>query len=71
MATRPARARTSAAHNGSTEAAAGVQSAVRVEPAANDDTAKTAFSINGDPLFGMAIASAILFAVLAALVAMS
>jgi hypothetical protein len=37
---------------------------------AADDTARTsAFAISGDPLLGMAIASIILFAIFAALVA--
>ena len=40
--------------------------AVRVETAAKDDTALSAFS---DPLAGMAVASVILFAILAALIA--
>jgi hypothetical protein len=48
---------------------AGVPRAVRVEPAANDDTAASTFSVFGDPLFGMAIGTGILFAVLAALIA--
>ena len=39
---------------------------VHVEPAAKDDTALSAFS---DPLAGMAVASVILFAVFAALIA--
>jgi hypothetical protein len=42
-----------------------------VEPAANDDKPKSEFSLYGDPLIGMAIASGILFAVLAALIALS
>ena len=73
MATRPAvRPRTTAPREPGTAAtAAGVRSTVRVEAAANDERTKSGFSIYGDPLFGMAIASAILFAVLAALVAMS
>ena len=51
--------------------AAAVHTAVRVEAAANDDKPKTEFSVFGDPLFGMAIASVILLAVLAALIAAS
>ncbi len=51
--------------------AVNVQSTVRVEPAANDAVPTKPFSLFGDPLFGMAIASIILLAVLAALVAMS
>jgi hypothetical protein len=50
---------------------AGVQSVVRSEPAANDAVPHRPFAIVGDPLFGMAIASVILFAILAALVAIS
>lgn len=46
--------------------AAGVQPGVRENAAAHDDTR---MSIFGDPLWGMAIASGILFAVLAALIA--
>jgi len=45
---------------------AGARPVVRVEPAAKDDTALSAF---GDPLAGMAVASVILFAILAALIA--
>jgi hypothetical protein len=48
---------------------AGVQSAIRVEAAANEDKPTSGFS--SDPLFGMAIATGILFAVLAALMALS
>ena len=44
---------------------------VRVDSAANDDTPTAGFTIVGDPLWGMAIASAILFAILAALIAFS
>ena len=47
---------------------AGARPALRVEAAAKDDTALSASS---DPLAGMAIASLILFAVLAALIAFS
>lgn len=54
-----------------TAPAAGVQSQVRAEAAADDDQSTSEFSIHGDPLFGMAIASLIMFAVLAALVALS
>lgn len=50
---------------------AGVQSAVPVEAAANDGESTPGFSIYGDPLFGMAIASVMIFALLAALMAMS
>ena len=50
---------------------AGVQAAVRVEAAANEDEPTSGFSLLGDPLFGMAIATGILFAVLAALMALS
>jgi hypothetical protein len=48
---------------------AAVPQAVRVEAAANDDTATSTFSVFGDPLFGMAIGTGILFVVLAALIA--
>jgi hypothetical protein len=48
---------------------AGVPSTLPVEPAANDDKPASVFSIYGDPLFGIAIASAIMFALLAALIA--
>lgn len=44
---------------------------MRQEAPANDDESTAKFSFYGDPLFGMAIASVILFAVLAALVALS
>ena len=50
---------------------AGVQAAVRVEAAANVEKPTRKFSVFGDPLFGMAIASVIMFAVLAALMALS
>jgi hypothetical protein len=53
------------------KAPAGVRSTVRVEAAANDAEPTRPFSFYGDPLFGMAIASVILLAVLAALVATS
>ncbi|HEX5048834.1 MAG TPA: hypothetical protein VFX89_17100 [Gammaproteobacteria bacterium] len=46
--------------------AAGAQSKVSVETAANDDESTSGFSLYGDPLFGMAIATGILFALLAA-----
>jgi hypothetical protein len=46
-----------------------VRSAVRVEAAANDATPTSEFSFLGDPIFGIAIASVILFAFLAALMA--
>ncbi len=49
----------------------GVRPAVRVDTAANDDTYTSGFRIFGDPLFGMAIASGILFAILAALIAVT
>ena len=49
---------------------AGVRSALPVETAANDDKPTEKFSVYGDPLFGMAIATVILFAVLAALMAL-
>jgi hypothetical protein len=45
---------------------AGIQSAVRQDAARNDDTRASIFN---DPLWGMAIATGILFAVLAALIA--
>ena len=48
-----------------------VPQAVRVDAAANDDSATSTFSVVGDPLLGMAIASGVLFAVLAALIAFS
>jgi hypothetical protein len=44
-------------------------SAVPVEAAANDDKPTSEFSFYGDPLLGMAVASVILFGVLAALMA--
>jgi hypothetical protein len=47
--------------------AAGAQSAARVDPAANDDAQESDLSLRRDPLFGMAIASVILFVILAAL----
>jgi hypothetical protein len=50
---------------------ADVPSQIRQEAPANDDESTAKFSFYGDPLFGMAIASVILFAVLAALVALS
>jgi hypothetical protein len=49
---------------------AGRSSPVRAEAAANDDKPTSEFSFYGDPLFGMAIATVILFAVLAALMAL-
>ena len=52
-------------------AAVSAQSTIRPEAPANDDESTSEFSFFGDPLFGMAIASVILFAVLAALVALS
>ena len=39
------------------------------DAAANDESAESKFSIFGDPLWGIAIASGILFAALAALMA--
>jgi hypothetical protein len=48
---------------------AGVRSTVRVEAAANDDKPAAGFSVYGDPLFGIAVATAIMFAMLAALIA--
>jgi hypothetical protein len=53
-----------------TAPAAGVQSTVQVAPAANDDARESRLSFRTDPLFGMAISSVILFAVLAALMAL-
>ena len=50
-------------------AAPDAPSFVRVEAAANPEQPKSEFSFYGDPLFGMAIASVILFAVFAALMA--
>jgi hypothetical protein len=50
--------------------AAGRSSPVHVEAAANDDKPTSEFSVYGDPLFGMAIATVILFAVFAALMAL-
>ena len=47
----------------------GALQAVRVDAAANDDTSTSTFSIFGDPLWGIAIASGMLFALLAALIA--
>lgn len=48
---------------------AGVQSQSREEAPARDPESTPEFSLYGDPLFGMAIATAALFAVLAALMA--
>ena len=48
-----------------------VRAVVPLDEAANDATSIPAFRIFGDPLFGMAIASGILFAILAALIAFS
>jgi hypothetical protein len=48
-----------------------VPQTVRVDTAANDDSATSTFAVAGDPLFGMAMASGILFAVLAVLIAFS
>jgi hypothetical protein len=56
---------------GATAPSAGVQSTVPVEAAANDDKPTTGFSVFSDPLFGMAIATGIVFAALAALVALT
>ena len=50
---------------------AAIRPAVRADATVNDDTPTSTFSIFGDPLWGMAIASGILFAVLAALIALS
>ena len=70
MSTRSARKLHSAAAREKHASVPGaVRSTVRVETAANDDKPTEGFSFYGDPLFGMAIASVILFAVLAALVA--
>jgi|SoiMethySBSTD1v2_1073268.scaffolds.fasta_scaffold3088931_1 hypothetical protein len=51
--------------------AATVRSAIRTESAANDEQPKSDFAPSSDPLFGMAMATVILFAVLAALIAFS
>ena len=51
--------------------AVGIQSAMRTEAAANDEQQKPGFAPSSDPLIGMAIASVILFGVLAALIAFS
>jgi hypothetical protein len=56
-------------NNPAATSVAGVRTTIHAEAAANDDTAAAAFSVFGDPLFGMAIASGILFATLAALIA--
>ena len=48
---------------------AGHSPPVRAEAAANDDKPTSEFSFYGDPLFGMAIVTAILFAVFVALMA--
>jgi hypothetical protein len=69
MSSRFAAAQHSAAPRKDPAADAGVQPAVRVDATAND-TATSGFALSGDPLLGMAIASAILFAVLAALMAL-
>jgi hypothetical protein len=50
---------------------ADVRPVARVHAAANEDTKTRAFAIFGDPLWGMAIATAILFAIFAALIAFS
>lgn len=50
--------------------AASVQSAARVEAAASGARRGSRFSFWRDPLFGMAIASVVLFAILAALMAL-
>jgi hypothetical protein len=49
---------------------AGHSPPVRAEAAANDDKPTSEFSFYSDPLFGMAAATVILFAVLAALIAL-
>lgn len=54
--------------NRAAKSVAGVRPVVRVETAVKDDTALSASS---DPLAGMAVASLILFAILAALIAFS
>lgn len=51
--------------------AVSVQPSISRKAPANDDESAAAFSLYGDPLLGMAIASVILLAVLAALVALS
>jgi hypothetical protein len=48
---------------------AAVRPAVRDDAAANGDVQTSEFSIFGDPLWGIAIAAGVLFAVLAALIA--
>jgi hypothetical protein len=72
MSTRSARqVHSAAAREKHASVPGAVRSTVRVETAANDDKPTEGFSFYGDPLFGMAIASVVLLAVLAALVAMS
>jgi hypothetical protein len=73
MRSRPAHApRPAAPENGHASApAVRARSTVRPEAPGNDNESTSGFSFFGDPLFGMAIASVILFAVLAALVALS
>jgi hypothetical protein len=50
---------------------ADVPSRIHKEAPGHDDESSPGFSIYGDPLFGMAIASVIMFAVLAALMTLS
>jgi len=54
--------------NAAAKPVASVRPTVRVEAAAKNETKPSVFN---DPLWGMAIASAILFAILAALIASS
>ena len=46
-----------------------IRPTLHTQEAANDDTHASDFAVFGDPLLGMAIASGILFAVMAALMA--
>jgi hypothetical protein len=71
MSSRSARKRHSTAPRKKPEAAAAVRQAVPVDSAANDETTTSSFTVFGDPLLGMAIATGILFAALAALIAFS
>ena len=57
------------AKHGVPSRAAGVQPSAQAKAADSEST--PGFSVYGDPLFGMAIASVVIFALLAALIAMS
>jgi hypothetical protein len=55
--------------NSAANSVARLRSAEHVDATANDHAQKSGFAIIGDPLFGMAIVSGMLFAMLAALIA--